>query len=99
MNKAEYNLKWYHKHRESILARMRSRYSLMDKHKRQEGCRKYYKENKEAIKEYKLKYRYNISLDEFNRILLSQNNRCAICGFNFQGKNKDIHIDHNHIID
>ncbi len=38
---------------------------------------------------------YNITLDEYNKMLESQNYRCAICG-NVLSDSRRIHVDHNH---
>lgn len=46
-------------------------------------------------KRYKLRKRYGISLEEFNAILMFQNNKCKICEKEFT-KSKDKHIDHDH---
>lgn len=42
-----------------------------------------------------LKYKYNISLEQFNGMLISQNNSCAICFIKFKDK-KSTHVDHCH---
>lgn len=41
-----------------------------------------------------IKYRYNISKDDYNDLLDNQNNRCPICGKELTDRNT--HIDHNH---
>lgn len=42
----------------------------------------------------RLKYRFGITLDEYNAILVSQNGGCAICG---QPPGvKRLHVDHDH---
>jgi len=42
-----------------------------------------------------LKTDFNITLDEYNEILLKQNNKCAICGKSKNG-NKVMCVDHDH---
>ena len=54
-----------------------------------------HKRNKSEIKEWNLKRLYNITLDQFNQILESQDNRCAICGKEFTENNPPC-VDHNH---
>jgi hypothetical protein len=44
-----------------------------------------------------LKRKYGITLEEFNAILLSQNNLCAICSKQLTAKQKQTHLDHDHI--
>lgn len=53
-------------------------------------------------RKYMLKKQYGISLEEYNELLLKQNNKCAICG-NFEtqrsnpkGKIDSLRVDHNH---
>lgn len=59
-----------------------------------------YMRNKSEIKkhEYKLKYIYNMSLEDYDNLLIKQNNKCAICGTNNPGiKNiKNLFVDHCH---
>lgn len=46
-------------------------------------------------KDYKLRSKYNITLDDFNKQLELQNNKCAICESEFK-KQLHIHVDHCH---
>lgn len=46
-------------------------------------------------KDYKLRSKYNITLDDFNKQLELQNNKCAICESEFK-KEFHIHVDHCH---
>lgn len=41
---------------------------------------------------YVRKYKYGITLEQFNEMLLAQNHACAIC----RGTNVDWHVDHDH---
>lgn len=47
-------------------------------------------------KGYQIKKNYGISIEQFNNMLITQNNECAICHNEFKPF-KDTHIDHNHI--
>lgn len=48
-------------------------------------------------KDYWLSKRYGLTLDDYNNILLVQNNGCAICSTKEPGgKNKRFHVDHCH---
>lgn len=57
----------------------------------------YHKNNKIKIRNYQLKRNYGITLDEYNKMLVSQNHRCAICEVDevHAGKN-GLYVDHNH---
>ena len=43
----------------------------------------------------RLKYRYGITLDEYNEMLKNQNGVCAIC--KLSEKDKNLAVDHDHI--
>lgn len=47
------------------------------------------------IKERALLRYYNLTLDEFNAMLLEQGGVCKICG-GLPSKGKSLHVDHNH---
>lgn len=56
----------------------------------------------QARKSY-LKKKFNITIEEFERLLIKQNYKCAICGIDYQrivdvkGRNKpNLYVDHNH---
>ena len=57
--------------------------------------RKWRENNKDYVKNAKLKFCFGISLEEYKSILLSQGNKCAICG-KLQ-EEKYFAVDHNHI--
>ena len=83
--------------------------SCFNKHKRsKDGYRKTCRvcekrEQKEYNKKYPekrknswLKYNYGITLDEYNEILESQNNKCDICKRAATSFKKMLAVDHNH---
>ena len=78
--------------------------SLFYKHKgRPDGFYSQCKQCAEAAKTQEtrqrgaLKFRYNITIEDYNEILLSQNNTCAICDATESGyKRKYFCVDHNH---
>lgn len=52
---------------------------------------------REQIKNNRLKSVYGISLEAFNKKILEQNSKCAICGSAFGDKLKrSLHVDHCH---
>lgn len=84
----------------------RKKYKINHKDKIQESQRKYYIKNKAKCNEASRKWareigkykRYGITKEEYDSLIISQNNKCAICGINFSGiKKVDVHIDHDHI--
>lgn len=60
--------------------------------------RNYYKENKERVAKYRritrLSKRYSLSEKDFTDMKIKQNNKCLICGIDFNEINAC--IDHNH---
>lgn len=63
------------------------------KERRIKNGNKNYLERRENGKdlEYKLRYLYGLSIEEYNNMLNKQNNKCLICG----SKNRLV-VDHNH---
>jgi hypothetical protein len=63
-------------------------------------AKKYAEQNKNKILNYQMKYKYNITTEEYNNLLKLQNNVCAICGkpetATNKGKIKLLSVDHNH---
>lgn len=59
--------------------------------------RKWRKENPEAFRSIKLKYRYGITLDDYKQMLSGQDGRCAICGSReTKSQHKYLYVDHCH---
>ena len=50
---------------------------------------------KRIMKNNNLKKNYGITLEQYNVLVIKQNNKCAICGSDNRGK--DLFVDHNHI--
>jgi CRISPR/Cas system-associated protein Cas10 (large subunit of type III CRISPR-Cas system) len=49
---------------------------------------------KRTKKKSDLKHTYGITLEQYNELVIKQNNKCAICGNEQVGK--DLFIDHDH---
>lgn len=69
------------------------------------AARKKWKENTEASNRYKKRARerakerrYNITQEQFDQMLVNQDNKCKICNNTFTST-KDTHIDHCHNTD
>ena len=55
------------------------------------------KEKKLLFKENNLKRNYDLTQEEYNKILLEQGNKCIICGKDQSESQKAFAVDHNHI--
>lgn len=53
-------------------------------------------ENKDKVKENQLKYCYNITIKDYNRMFAEQEGKCAICGIHQRELRKALHVDHDH---
>lgn len=73
--------KWYQENKEKVLINTKNwRLNNLER----------YKKNK---KRYSLKKKYSISIEEYEKMLIAHNNKCAIC--KKQSKNI-LNVDHNH---
>lgn len=76
------------------------KYRLQNPYKIKELQKKWRNSNKNQISErnrrWRLKKLYNITQEQYNEILLCQNNGCAICGIMNNGI-KAFHVDHDHL--
>lgn len=75
---------------------------------KQEYNRQYYLNNqhrvypsqtKSALKEQRLKRRYNLTLEEYEKMLIQQENKCVICNSDFDDTTASTRaqVDHDHI--
>jgi len=69
---------------------------------KQKVTAKYVKPNKEQSKAYVLKYKFNLTLEEYHKMYADQNGSCAICGksVTLYAETKDLSsvacVDHCH---
>jgi hypothetical protein len=68
------------------------------KENRSKIYKKYHMNNKIKTKEYKVKKKYGITLNEVYQILDKQEGKCAICGTHQDDLGKALAIDHDHKI-
>jgi hypothetical protein len=54
---------------------------------------------KQTVRERSLKFNYGITLYDYNKLLVLQDGRCAICGTTQPGHYKPFYIDHDHNTD
>ena len=71
-------------------------YVLLEKQK--EYRKKYSNtaKGKQALKNAQLKKNYNIDLEEYNKLLISQNHKCALCKTDEADLPKKLSVDHDH---
>lgn len=94
--KLEYHRQWRQKNREK-LNRWSREYAKLNPDKVKESKRKYTRTHAERCKNYRLQYEYGITKKQFDHMVISQNNQCAICSKQF-ADTKDTCVDHNHAI-
>lgn len=70
---------WYRKNRETQLEKGRERY-IRNKEQKLQYSKQYRKQNKDRARDNQLKRLYGITLQEYNQLLLQQNNCCGLCG-------------------
>jgi len=58
--------------------------------------KEYHKYNPDQLRKNKLKYNYNITPSEYNRILGAQSGVCVICGKTPEENGRRLAVDHNH---
>ena len=77
----EYKRKCYEKHRDKYV----------------EANRKWMRENPDYRRDWALRKAYNITLDDYNKMLLDQGGKCAICGgTESHTKSGNFCVDHDH---
>ncbi len=59
-------------------------------------AREYRKNNKEKTRNVNLKSKYNISQEDYERMKIKQNFRCAICNEHEDNLKRILCVDHNH---
>ena len=51
---------------------------------------------KECVSSYRLKDKYGITLEDYDRMFDEQGGSCAVCGTEDPGRKGRFHVDHNH---
>lgn len=91
-----YNPETYQLNKEKFAAKSKA-WRDANPERAKENRRRNYELNKEAnlqySREYNLKRKFNLSLDEYDTLLKSQNGVCAICG---NTCTKALAVDHDH---
>lgn len=89
--KAEYMKVWRIKNIDRQKARDKEYYE-----KNKDKLKIYRETNSLAIKDYKLRAKYDISLDEYNEIFIKQDGKCAVCGKHQSEIKTALAVDHCH---
>ncbi len=61
-----------------------------------EEKKEYYKKKRLQFRSSILLRKFGITLDQYNELLKSQDNKCAICGISPEQNGKALAVDHNH---
>lgn len=59
-------------------------------------CMKELKSWKQYQRKYSLKKRYDLTIEDYNRMLISQEYKCKICGTTDTGSRTNFAVDHDH---
>ena len=88
----------YIEHKEQHKEYMHRYYEIHKQEIKENGV-KYRRDNKEKIKKFKkigwYKSKYGLNKEEYENLLKRQDNKCAICGKEFNESNVP-HVDHDH---
>lgn len=108
MNRKEYSQKYYLEHKEHMIEiaknsrdkRLKSNYKRT-REKSREYNNNYRKKHREQFlkqqRKDSLKSKFNLTLEEYDKILIEQHNCCAICKRHISEFKKSFCVDHNHI--
>ena len=93
----EQQRRWYLKNAEKKKAYVKERYRN-NREDRIEWSKNYRKRKPEVTLASRLRCNYGLSVEKYEEMILSQDNKCAICGvgFNSEKRNTKPHVDHCH---
>lgn len=89
--------KYHSKHKERKKV-YREIYEKMNKEQIRDRTRVWKKKNKEKLRNQHLKRTYGITLEEYNNMLIAQNNSCSICLISIEDtkEKRNLAVDHCH---
>jgi len=90
----KYNQRYYQEHQEELRQRARE-YGESHKDEIREKNRRWYQENREHCLERHRMAKYCVTQEQLDEMIDQQDNRCAICGQEFNEKNR-LNVDHCH---
>ncbi len=93
----EQHKKWYEKNKEKKKEYARN-YTKLHREEKRKFAREYRKRKPEVTLASMLKCNYNLTIDEYYKILSDQENKCKICDLflDRSNKSKTPHLDHCH---
>jgi len=111
MTRSQHFKKWYAKNKDKDNANSRAwraanpervkELNQKNKDKRKESTKKWRLANPDKVKQHrrtaKLKYQYNLTVDDYHAMWLSQDGKCAICEKLQEINGKSLVVDHGHI--
>ena len=87
--------KEYRQNNKNKIAERDKQYRLKNKDKYRAKSAEWYKANKDRAKNYHFLRRYNISLDDYNRMVIEQDGKCWTCSV--KAEDEVLVVDHNHL--
>ena len=87
--------KEYRQNNKKKIAERDKQYRLKNKDKYRAKSAEWYKANKDRAKNYHFLRRYNISLDDYNRMMIEQDGKCWTCSV--KAEDEVLVVDHNHL--
>ena len=92
----EYSKQYYLDNKEKMLEHDKQ-WRVDNSEKIVERSKQWYFNNKERLIEYYLEKKYDITLEQYNELLIKQDFCCAICGKHVSKCKKRLAVDHDHI--
>ena len=83
-------------HRKKKKTEYNSKYSKKNRVKMNNTLKSWSKENPDKVKNYVLKRKYNLTVEDYNKMFEEQKGCCYICGRHQSLFNKALHVDHCH---
>ena len=91
----KYNKQYKENHKKEIKEQQRQ-YNQTHKEERRKSNKQYRENHKEMARKAHLKWKYNLTIKQFDVMLKQQNNKCFICKKEFNKNKKEPYVDHNH---
>lgn len=86
---------WRENNKEKLKIYFQKDYKI-NKHKRDISRKEWRMKNPEKLRSRKIENRYNITMEQYNKIFDKQHGRCAICNEHQSELKSALGVDHNH---